>query len=234
MLRKLFQKAAYMLSINSQAGTEKIRAANQVDADIAKRAAAKAAMPMTALDAVHTENCRVLPDRRDLLRHLPKGGIAAEIGAAFGDFSKEIFALNQPAQLHLIDAWETQRYRKGLDQIKDDLADKIAAEALVIHQGYSTERLAECADDFFDWVYIDTNHTYETTYQELVLSAQKTKPQGLIAGHDFCTGNIVKPVLYGVVQAVNEFCVKHGWQYRYITLESHGHFSFCLSRIRPS
>ena len=220
-----------MLDNNTSADTEKDQTTTKLNLEIAERTAAKAAMPMADLDGAHTENCRVLPDRRHLLRRLPQGGIAAEIGAAFGDFSKEIFALNQPAQLHLIDAWVTERYRKGLDQIKDDLADKIAADALLIHQGYSTERLAECADDFFDWVYIDTNHTYETTYQELVLSAQKTKPQGLIAGHDFCTGNIVKPVLYGVVQAVNEFCVKHGWQYRYITLESHGHFSFCLGRI---
>jgi len=204
---------------------------SQIATEIAERTTAKAAMPVTALDTAHTENCCVLPDRRDLLHRLPKAGIGAEVGAAFGDFSKEIFAINQPAQLHLIDAWATERYRKGLERIKDDFADKIAADALVIHQGYSTEQLAICADDFFDWVYIDTNHTYETTYEELVLSAQKTKAGGLIAGHHFCTGNVVKPVLYGVVPAVNEFCVKYGWQYRYITLESHGHFSFCLGRI---
>ena len=203
----------------------------RINAEIAERTTARAAMPVVNLDPVHTENCRVLPDRRDLLRRLPKGGIGAEIGAAFGDFSKEIFALNQPAQLHLIDAWETARYRSGLNRIKEDFAEKIACETLVIHQGYSTERLAECADDFFDWIYIDTNHTYETTYEELVFGAQKTKAGGLIAGHDFCTGNVVKPVLYGVVQAVNEFCVTHGWQYRYLTLESHGHFSFCLGRV---
>lgn len=66
-------------------------------------------------------------------------------------------------------------------------------------------------DSFFDWVYIDTDHSYCTTWNELLLCNKKVKPDGLIVGHGFCTGNVVTPVPYGVIEAVNKFCVEYNW-----------------------
>ena len=194
-----------------------------------RRLAAK--VPQFDLDNCHTENCRVLADRQELLKRLPRHGVAAEIGAAFGDFTAEILKLAAPSKLHLIDAWDTERYRQGMETIKEKLPAEIAAEKVVLNQGYSTDILAQFDDDYFDWVYIDTNHSYRTTYQELLLSARKVKPDGLIAGHDFCTGNAAKALPYGVVEACAEFCVKFGWQHRYLALDPGGHFSFCLARM---
>jgi hypothetical protein len=187
-----------------------------------------AAMPMVELRPEHVANCRVLPSRELLLGSIPSGGIGAEVGVAFGDFTRLILDINRPEQLHLIDAWETERYRRGLAKIKTDLAGEMEMGKVFIHQGYSTDKLEEFDDGFFDWLYIDTNHSYETTARELEIGARKTRLGGRLLGHDFCTGNPVKPVLYGVIQACNEFCVERGWQYEYLTLESDGHFSFCL------
>ncbi|MGO8484993.1 hypothetical protein AB9F39_38295, partial [Rhizobium leguminosarum] len=61
--------------------------------------------------------------------------------------------------------------------------------------------LAELGD-LLDWAYIDTDHSFELTWQELLICEKKVKRTGRIAGHDFCTGNKVKPIVYGVVEEV--------------------------------
>ncbi|RXF74454.1 class I SAM-dependent methyltransferase [Hansschlegelia zhihuaiae] len=191
----------------------------------------KAAMPRVLLSEHHTEQCRVLPDRKSLLHALPKGGVVAEIGVAFGDFSKLIWQLSKPAKLHLIDAWQGDRYAPGLTAIKKEFAGPISYSGISIHQGLSIDVIRQFPENYFDWVYIDTNHQFDTTYDELVIASSKVRDAGIIAGHDFCTGNVVGGVPYGVIEACNKFCVDHNWSYRYITLESHGHFSFALTQI---
>lgn len=199
--------------------------------NIEQRRDLKARTPQTRLTLAHTENCRVLPDRRILLNRLPPNGIAAEVGAAFGKYTTHILAENNPNELYLIDSWESDRYAAGMEAIKQTFATEIEAGILHLRRGYSTEKLAEFPEHFFDWVYIDTNHSYGTTWKELQLCHERVKPHGRIAGHDFCTGNVIDPVPYGVIEACAQFCVEYGWQYEYITLESHGHFSFCLKRL---
>lgn len=196
-----------------------------------ERRALKQGTPSTTLQVFHTENCRVLPHRGELLYRLPQRGVAAEVGAAFGAYTAEIMAKNKPQELYLIDSWESERYKSGLDRIQDKFKAQIEAGHLHIRQGYSTERLAEFPSSFFDWIYIDTNHSFGTTWKELLLCNEKVKPEGRIAGHDFCTGNVIEPVPYGVIEACAKFCVDCGWQYEYLTIESHGHFSFCLKRL---
>ena len=196
----------------------------------ARRQAMKEAMPQATLSAEHTRDCRVLPDRHILLDLMPKGAVCAEVGVAFGDYSAEIIARTTPSKLYLVDAWGSARYEDGLRQVEERLKGPLSAGQVEIRRGFSTVVLAALPDDHLDWVYIDTNHSFETTMAELTLCDRKVKADGLVAGHDFCTGNVVAPVPYGVIEACNQFCVAFGWQYKYLTLESHGYFSFCLSR----
>ena len=90
----------------------------QASDEIVRRAKIKKDMPVTKLELSHTEACRVLPDRTELLRHLPRNGVAAEIGAAFGDYTSEIMEINRPQILHLVDVWSSDRYRAGLEKIR--------------------------------------------------------------------------------------------------------------------
>jgi predicted O-methyltransferase YrrM len=198
---------------------------------IQERRALKDMAPSVRLDEVHTQNCRVLPTRMHLLGRLPRGGVVAEIGVAFGHFTTQILERNKPKKLHLVDAWASKRYQQGLAQIRERFSQEIAGGAIEVHQGLSTECLPDFDQDYFDWVYIDTDHSYATTRDELLLSAQKVKPGGLISGHDFTSGNPVRAVPYGVIEACNEFCVQQGWEYAFITLEPSGHFSFALARL---
>jgi SAM-dependent methyltransferase len=188
-------------------------------------------VPLVRLEETHTRNCRVLPTRTHLLEHLPADGVVAEVGVASGDFTKEILARCQPAKLHLIDTWESDRFQPGLEHVRQRFSDELARGQIVVSQGLSTECLAEFPATYFDWVYIDTDHSYPTTRAELRLAADKVKPGGFIAGHDFTRGNPVRGVTYGVIQACNEFCVNERWEYAFVTLEPSGHFSFALRRL---
>ncbi len=197
---------------------------------IQERRALKDSTPSVKLDEMHTQNCRVLPTRMHLLERLPDSGVVAEVGVAFGDFTTQILKRSKPEKLHLVDVWSSDRYQQGLAKIRDRFSDEIANGVIEINQGLSTERLCEFSEGYFDWVYIDTDHSYATTRDELRLSAQKVKPGGVIAGHDFTSGNPVRAVPYGVIEACNEFCVQEGWEYAYLTLEPSGHFSFALKK----
>ena len=106
-----------------------------------RRRALKSGMPRVNLSMVHTELCRVLPDRNALLERLPRDGVAAELGVAFGDFTRSIISINRPRELHLVDMWDSDRYRAGLERIKLELSESIASGQIHIHQGPSIEKL---------------------------------------------------------------------------------------------
>jgi len=59
----------------------------------------------------------------------------------------------------------------------------------------------------------------------------KVKDGGIIAGHDYCKGNVKIALEYGVVQAVNEFCLKFNWEFIYLTHETDRALSFAIQKI---
>lgn len=187
--------------------------------------------PQRLLKPEHTAHCRLLPSREDMLDLMPKGGVIAEVGVSKGDFSREIWNRTAPKCLHLVDAWSLDRFSPGLDVVKAIFSSQIQDGSVQLNVGYSVPILQKFADSYFDFVYIDTDHSYKTTFAELMIAARKVKTMGFIAGHDFCTGNIVGAVVYGVIQACCQFCDEQGWGLRYLTMEPHGHWSFCLQRI---
>ena len=180
----------------------------------------KDVMPYTEIADKHILNAILLQDRTSLLQILPQQAICAEIGVASGDYSKKIYDITNPTKLHLIDMWGTDRYGEECKQtVLAHFSDEIDAGKVVINEGCSTDVLQNFPDYYFDWVYIDTDHSYSTTAMELDLCRRKVKEQGIIAGHDFIMGNWNKGLRYGVVEAVYEFCVRHEWEIIAVTME---------------
>lgn len=199
---------------------------------IKSAAQVEASIPHLKLEEIHVRNCKLLLDRAALLRELPKAGVVAEIGVDSGNFSEQILAATQPATLHLVDTWGSDRYHSGLmDNIQQKFADRIAAGTLEIHRKLSIEGAADFADGTFDFIYIDTNHMYETTRDELLAYEPKMKPGGIIAGHDYSMGNWVDHLRYGVVEAVHEFCIKRGWEMIFLTIDQTEKQSFAIRKI---
>jgi hypothetical protein len=91
--------------------------------------------------------------------------------------------------------------------------------------------IASVQDNYFDWVYLDTDHTYETTRRELELLRSKMKKGGIIAGHDYLMGNWNAGHRYGVIEAVREFCLKYDWEMIFLTHELDIPPSFAIRQI---
>ncbi len=165
-------------------------------------------------------------DRIELLRAIPRGGVVGEVGVFKGNFSRRILEIIQPERLHLIDPWVHQdlplwqgrtdeNHLDFLRKVQRRFQPEIYSRRAIIHQGFSLDILPLFPDEYFDWVYLDGDHRFETVRAELDLCNRKVKPHGLILGHDF-----IKPELYppshharlGVVPAVHDFCKMTDWE----------------------
>ena len=100
-----------------------------------------------------------------------------------------------------------------------------------INLGLSTAVVTDFPNGYFDWIYIDTDHGYTVTHEELEAYREKIKPGGIIAGHDYIIGNWDGVVRYGVIEAVHEFCVKYDWEIIYLTAELNNNPSFAIRKI---
>lgn len=189
--------------------------------------------PPPQLTSCHVESARLLIDRVELLRRLPTGGTVMECGVDEGHLSRQILQITKPQHLILVDTWATQRFNATkLDNIQHEFAREIADGRVRIQRQTSIEALRATADQSLDWIYIDTDHSYATTREELLLAAQKVKPNGYICGHDYTIGSWRGYHRYGVIEAVNAFCVEHHWQFAYLTHEPNRNLSFALSRLK--
>ncbi|MCP4891313.1 MAG: class I SAM-dependent methyltransferase [Planctomycetaceae bacterium] len=181
-------------------------------------------VPQSLLD-----NAQLVTDRLEMLRRLPRGGRVMECGVDEGKFSRQILDICQPNELILVDTWGSSRFStEKLLEIEASFAGEIQSGRVRIIRNLSTEALAASPDHSLDWVYIDTNHNYPTTKSELELAKQKVIRGGYICGHDYTVGTWESYTRFGVVEAVNEFCVNHTWQFAMLSNEPRRHLSFAL------
>jgi hypothetical protein len=190
------------------------------------------AIPQTPLLVSHIQSCQMLTNRIELLKMLPPNGTAAELGVATGSFSLDILKYALPKKLYLIDGWDSERYNLGLlNNIQQMLEENIQLGQICLKRKLSHEAVIEFPDHYFDWIYIDTTHSYEQTKLELELYATKIKSGGVIAGHDYCMGNWENSYKYGVIEAVHEFCVNHNYRLKYLTMDISETQSFAIEKI---
>ena len=178
-----------------------------------------AEIPKYQLTDKHIRNTRFLTDRNQLMDLLPRNGVVGELGVDMGHFSELIYQIALPKKLHLVDIWGSERFsQEKREKVKKKFDKQIRAETVEINVGLSTEVVHQFKEQYFDWIYIDTDHSYATTLMELESYRSKVKKGGIIAGHDFMMGNWVELNKYGVIEAVYEFCVKHDWELLYVTV----------------
>lgn len=189
-------------------------------------------IPKIPLKSEHAENCTALLNRELMLQQFGTGGNVAEIGVDEGKFSRLIHSINKPDCFHLIDIWGTDRFHDGkYESVKSFFSEQIEDRSVQIHKKLSIDAFADFEDEYFDWIYIDTDHSYNTTRDELRLYAPKMKKGGIMAGHDYVKGNWITTYRYGVIEAVHEFCVQFNWELIYLTIEPTENQSFAIRKI---
>lgn len=185
----------------------------------------------SVLTGAHIENLRVVLDRDALLEELPENTVVCEIGVDTGAFTKKIISIAKPKKLHLVDVWSSKRYpEQKFRGVQEKFKEPIATGKVEINRGYSTDALPGFPDGYFDWVYLDSGHGFGLTWQELLLLKDKVKPAGIIAGHDYCRYSSKGNHRFGVVEAVNKFCVEYEYEFLFLTMETHRHLSFAIMK----
>lgn len=181
----------------------------------------------------HLRDTRVVPDRESLLTLLPQDGIAAEVGVADGRFSERILELNNPKKLYLIDAWAMPNHPQygegGHRLITRKFKSQIDEGLISVHRGWSWDMLEKLPDDHLDWIYIDAAHSYDAVRKDLEVARRKTKESGYIAGHDYVRWGRFG-ARFGVLEAVNEFCLEHRYVLAFLSLESNLNWSYALRK----
>ena len=111
---------------------------------------------------------RQYPNRNEMVKDLCKPGqIGAEIGVFEGGFSEVLLSTN-PQRLYLIDWWRQQEGDYEADptnlSVSDEMYLRVVAKfasnpAVVTLRLLSQEAAIHFPDKFFDWAYIDADHT---------------------------------------------------------------------------
>lgn len=187
--------------------------------------------PTSEFENKHLEHLVSLPNREELLRRLPKNSVVAEIGVHEGEFAEKILAMTLPEKLVLMDNWMLKSYPGLFEKVSTKFSKELATEKIKIIRELSFEGIQMVSNGYFDWVYLDTDHSYNVTRRELDLLRPKMKAGGIIAGHDYILGNWNGGMRYGVIESVREFCLKYNWELVFLTHELKIPPSFAIREI---
>ncbi len=182
--------------------------------------------PAKALGDRHLQNCRMLADREVMLEHMPKRATCAEVGILHCEYSQKIADVTAPKKLHLIDI--NADFVRGA---RKTFAEKIDNGQVEVHLGNSPEVIRSMPDYYFDWLYIDGDHSYEGTRTDLEAALPKLKAEGLLALNDYIYFESSGLSKYGVVEAVNEFCIEQDMEFVYFALQGRMYNDVVLRRI---
>jgi len=140
--------------------------------------------------------------------------VIAEIGVEYGGYTDIYYPILKKSKIYLIDLWKTEGndyyFSNNPGQVEDGYKKIIEkyndAKNVTICKGYSSDWALNFEDEFFDWIYIDADHTTEAVLSDLKYWYPKLKKGGIISGHDYHADPSNKDYSYfGVDEAVNSF-----------------------------
>jgi hypothetical protein len=155
-----------------------------------------------------------LYNRNDIPKFLEKyykNGVGIELGVALGQYLVELATDWTSGRIYGIDCWEQQdtsvyndplniptigNWYSHVQQRIQPFKDRVR-----IYKTYTTEAVKSFPDNYFDFIYIDANHSYEAALKDIELYYPKLKKGGLFGGHDY--GEVSESV--NVKKAVDEF-----------------------------
>jgi hypothetical protein len=130
---------------------------------------------------------------------VPPQAVCAEIGVWKGDFSERVLKLRRPRELHLVDPWQFEprypgrwygggaaRNQDDMDLIESSVCRRFAGNSVVtIHRSKSADAAARFSDEYFDWIYIDGDHSADAVLNDLEAWLAKLKARGVLALDDY-------------------------------------------------
>lgn len=142
-----------------------------------------------------------------------------EMGVYKGDNFVEMIAHN-PKVAVAVDSWmddgmptrNTGNFTQDeLDRQYEDFKKLMSDKPFVqIIRDYSENAARKFPDNYFDFVYIDADHSYNACYSDLINWYPKVKRGKFLVGHDYRRG-------FGVVEAVNKFIKDNGLELMFLS-----------------
>ena len=134
--------------------------------------------------------------------------------------SSLILSTCDPIELHLIDIWKGSMcsadengmnmiHVPDMEVVYNQIQEKYEIDDRVYVIRDNTTILETYEDDYFDFIYVDAEHSFKSVYQDLGNALHKSKRY--IGGHDYCNA------FYEVVKAVDLFCEHNRLHINYIT-----------------
>jgi FkbM family methyltransferase len=148
-------------------------------------------------------------------------GCGVEVGVKEGEFSEHLLRHWAGAHLISVDPWLEDGAEAYLDianvpQAMHEVFYQRTRTRLApfgtrstIRRQTSTEAAERLPHHSLDFVYLDARHDYESVLEDLAAWADKVRPGGILAGHDYLDGNHPAGV-FGVKSAVDEFFAARG------------------------
>lgn len=190
-----------------------------------------------ALPAQLLANARVCANRYEVLKYIPTGGTAVEVGVGYGDFTEPLLQTLQPKTFIAIDTfgitadnepWGRTHLKENgcshYDYYKQQFKAWIETGNMVIKKGLSWEMLQQLPDRSIDYIYIDADHTYESVSKEISAFKSKLKEQAIVQFNDYTLFDQNALMPFGVPKAVHEFMIAEDFEMLYLCLHPQG---FC-------
>lgn len=169
-----------------------------------------------------------VPDRVELLRKMPMGGVAVEVGVHMGVYGKYIERIIEPTRLYLIDDFDPD---SSVDIIIDGIPEPIfgherqkrieqkfytgiASGRVKILKSSSLADAIKQIPEPIDFIYLGCLPEYNVVLEILEAAYTKVKNRGWICGHDYC-----EIFDSGVPRAVKTFITKYGLRLNILTEE---------------
>lgn len=89
-----------------------------------------------------------------------------------------------------------------------------------IHREFSYDAVSLFPDNYFDWIYVDAVHSYEGAKKDLEDFLPKLKDDGILMGHDYANHIAAKEMGFGVVEAVDDFCLENNMNFVALTYDA--------------
>lgn len=165
---------------------------------------------------VSLEDLKLINDRRDIPILLKKMNaericeIGVKEGANFMTLLvpcvKKAVAIDIWAETGVISQNDDSLSVKVLNQHYQNMINLSKRDQRVeVIKDFSPGASSKFEDNFFDFVYIDADHTENAVYLDLKAWWEKVRFGGVLAGHDYVNVTLPCGVKFGVIEALNRF-----------------------------
>jgi len=132
--------------------------------------------------------------------------VGVEIGTERGRFASDICVRCPNVKLYCVDPYKSYEEigkiypQELMDSIYKNAKERLAVFNCKLIKKTSMEALGDFEDNSLDFVFIDGNHKYKYTLEDITEWTKKVRPGGVVCGHDY-----QKIHDFGVIEAVNKY-----------------------------